>query len=76
MQKKLTIMIDERVYDGLQRVVGKRNISRFIETLVKPHVVEPDLVAGYQALAADEVAEAEALEWSEAMLGDVSHETR
>jgi hypothetical protein len=74
MQKKLTIMIDERVYDGLQKVVGRRNISRFIESLVRPHVLDADLVAGYKALAADEAGEVEALEWSEATLGDIAHE--
>ena len=30
MQKKLTITIDEWVYDGLHRVVGRRRISRFL----------------------------------------------
>ncbi len=36
MQKKLTITIDERVYAGLHTVVGRRRISRFIESLVRP----------------------------------------
>jgi len=31
MQKKLTITIDEQVYEGLYAVVGRRRISRFIE---------------------------------------------
>ena len=38
MQKKLTITIDEDVYAGLYRVVGRRKISKFIESLVQPHV--------------------------------------
>jgi predicted CopG family antitoxin len=76
MQKKLTIMIDERVYDGLYKVVGRRNISQFIESLVRPHVLKSDLEAGYRAMAEDEAHEAEALEWSEATVGDVAHETR
>ena len=38
MQKKLTITIDEDVYAGLYRVVGRRKISKFIESLVRPHV--------------------------------------
>ena len=38
MRKKLTITIDEDVYAGLYRVVGRRRISRFIESLVRPHV--------------------------------------
>ncbi|BCX04360.1 MAG: hypothetical protein KatS3mg053_2298 [Candidatus Roseilinea sp.] len=76
MQKKLTITIDERVYEGLYKVVGRRNISQFIEALVRPHVLQTDLEAGYRAMAEDEAHEAEALEWSEATVGDIAHETR
>jgi len=36
MQKKLTITIDEQVYEGLHAVIGRRRISRFIEDLVRP----------------------------------------
>ena len=43
MQKKLTITIDEDVYAGLYQVVGKRKISRFIESLVRPHVMYGDI---------------------------------
>ena len=43
MRKKLTITIDEEVYEGLRRVVGPRHISGFIETLARPHVVMADL---------------------------------
>ena len=42
MQKKLTITIDEDVYSGLYRVVGRRKISRFIESLIRPYVVHDD----------------------------------
>jgi hypothetical protein len=51
MQKKLTISVDERVYDGLYRVVGPRRISQFIEELVRPHVVSQDLERGYAEMA-------------------------
>lgn len=74
MTRKLTITIDEDVYNGLYRVVGPRRISRFIEKLVRPHVVQEDLSAGYAAMAQDEAREAEALEWSESMIGDVNPE--
>ena len=47
MQKKLTITIDEDVYSGLYRVVGKRRISRFIESLVRPYVVHDDRDESY-----------------------------
>ena len=76
MQKKLTITIDEQVYEGLRTVIGPRRISRFIEDLVRPHVLFPDLEAAYQQMAEDEEREAEALEWAEATVGDVSDEPR
>jgi len=76
MQKKLTITIDEKVYKGLHRVIGQRRISQFIESLVRPHVIPQDLEAAYKQMAQDETREAEALEWSEATIGDVSDELR
>lgn len=76
MQKKLTITIDEKVYKGLHRVIGQRQISQFIESLVRPHVIPQDLEAAYKQMAQDETREAEALEWSEATIGDVSDEPR
>ncbi len=76
MQKKLTITVDERVYDGLHKVVGRRRISRFVESLVRPHVIGKDLEAAYRQMAQEEAREAEALEWTEATVGDVAGETR
>ena len=43
MQKKLTITIAEDVYAGLHQVVGRRKISRFIESLVRPYVIYGDI---------------------------------
>ena len=76
MQKKLTITIDEQVYEGLHAVIGRRRISRFIEDLVRPYVVGKDLEAAYRDMAADEARETEALAWAEATIGDVSDEAR
>ena len=76
MQKKLTITIDERVYDGLYTVVGRRRISQFIESLVRPLVIGKDLEVAYEQMAQEETREAEALEWAEAAVGDVADETR
>ena len=76
MQKKLTVTIDEEVYEGLREVIGPRKISRFIEDLVRPHVIKKDIYAAYKEMAADEVRESEALEWAEATFGDVSYEER
>ena len=74
MQKKLTVTIDEEVYEGLREVIGPGKISRFIEDLVRPHVTKKDIYAAYKEMAADEVRESEALEWSEAIFGDVNDE--
>jgi len=76
MQKKLTITIDEQVYHGLHRRVGRRRISGFIERLVRPHVVEEQLSAAYAEMAQEEDREAEALEWAETTIMDVADETR
>ncbi|HEV3004880.1 MAG TPA: hypothetical protein VGX78_10485 [Pirellulales bacterium] len=76
MHKKLTITLDERVYEGLHAVIGRRRISRFIESLVRPHVVGSELDAAYRQMALEDAREAEAQEWVEATLGDVADETR
>ena len=76
MHKKLTITVDEEVYEGLHRVIGRQKISQFIESLVRPHVVPQDLSDAYRAMAADESREAEAHEWAEATIRDVTDEAR
>lgn len=74
--RKLTITIDDEVYEGLYRRVGPRKISRFLEGLARPHVVDTDLKAAYRQMAADEARESEALAWSEGLIGDVADEPR
>lgn len=67
MTKKLTITIDESVYNGLYRVIGPRKISAFIEDLVRPHVT--DLEEAYSEMASDEEREKDANEWTTALEG-------
>ncbi len=76
MKKKLTITVDEKIYAGLHRVIGRGKISQFIESLVSPHVLQKDLEAGYREMAADEAREVEAIEWTEATVLDATNETR
>ena len=76
MTKKLTLTVSDEVYEGLHRVIGRRRISRFIDGLARPHVVDADLDRAYREMATQEAAEAEALEWSEALIGDVADEPR
>jgi predicted CopG family antitoxin len=75
MQKKLTITIDEAVYEGLYKTIGPRKISKFVEELVRPHVVRPKLDSAYADMARDKKREKEALEWAEATFKDVVRET-
>jgi len=67
MQRKLTITIADDVYRGLHHKVGRGDISRFIEGLVRPHVVtDSELEAEYREAAQDIEAERDAWEWIEA----------
>jgi predicted CopG family antitoxin len=72
VRKKLTITVDEVVYEGLHRVVGRRNISRFLTELARPHVVQDALEDSYREMAADEEHEREAMEWIENLVSDVA----
>ncbi|MBU1713962.1 MAG: ribbon-helix-helix domain-containing protein [Proteobacteria bacterium] len=74
MQKKLTITINEEVYEGLRTVVGSRKISRFIEELVRPHVLKSNMYSAYKEMASDQIRESEALEWAEGTIGDIKDE--
>lgn len=76
MHKRMTITLDEVVYDGLHRLVGKRRMSQFIENLVRPHVVDTSLDDGYRAMAADQSRESEAAAWCNALAKDMADETR
>ena len=67
MHRKLTITVTDEVYRGLHQQIGRGEISRFIEHLVRPYVVNvDDLEAEYRAAAQDEATEKEAMDWIEA----------
>jgi len=74
MQKKLTITIDEEVYEGLHKTIGPRKISRYIQEIVRPHVVRPNLESAYAEMAKDKEREKDADEWAEITFMDVVHE--
>ena len=75
MQKKLTVTIDEEVYDGLRNIIGPHKISKFIEDLARPRVVRPNLEAAYAEMAKDRKREKDAWEWAEVTFKDADHET-
>jgi hypothetical protein len=73
-RRKLTITVEDAVCRGLYKIVGPRKISRFLNDLARPLVVRERLDEGYRAMADDEEREREAIEWSEALAGDVGDE--
>ncbi len=76
MQKKLTITVDEEVYAGLHKTIGPRKISKFVEELVRPHVIRPNLELAYNQMAKDKKREEEALRWAETTFKDITREKR
>jgi hypothetical protein len=76
MARKLTILLDDQVYERLHAVAGRRRVGRLVEQLVRDRLLCEDLDGAYAALAADERREAEAFDWAEATLGDVDDEAR
>lgn len=76
MAKSITITVDEKVFEGLHRVVDSQRISSFIENLIRPQVLSEDLDAAYAEMAADETREAAAEEWADALITDAADETR
>jgi hypothetical protein len=76
MQKRITITMNEAVFDDLVRVIGRRKISKFLEDLARPYVMQDDLPSAYQAMAADTEREREALAWSNALIGNAADAAR
>ncbi len=76
MHKRMTITLDEAVYEGLYRTIGKRHMSQFIEDLVRPHVMDTSLDEGYRAMANEQARESEAQEWCNALAEDMADEAR
>ena len=76
MQKKLTITVDAEVYEGLHKTIGSRKISKFVEELVRPHVVRPNLESAYSQMSKDKKRESEALDWAEMTFKDIAREKR
>ncbi|MGD9731199.1 MAG: hypothetical protein AB7U45_03380 [Desulfamplus sp.] len=74
MQRKLTITVDEAVYSGLHKVIGRRKISRFIQEIVRPHVIRPNYDSAYAEMAKDRKREKDALDWAEMSFKDIDNE--
>jgi predicted CopG family antitoxin len=76
MQKRMTITMDEDVYEGLFRVVGRGKVSQFLQELARPHVLQnAALEEAYRAMAADPQYEADADEWIDGLIGGMANES-
>lgn len=76
MQKRMTITLDETVYDGLMRVVGRGKVSQFLESLARPHVLDASMDDGYRAMRNDTQREGEAAEWINGLIADSANAAR
>lgn len=72
MRKKMTITLDETVYEALHHKMGRRRMGQFIEDVLRPHVMNSTLDAGYAAMAADIEREAEAIAWGNCVARETS----
>lgn len=70
--KKLTITVDNDVYRGLKKKIGPRRISRFLNDLARPHVVDDELIGAYRQMSEDREREAEAEEWIDGLIEDAA----
>jgi hypothetical protein len=70
LRKRLTIILDAEVYQALYQVVGRGKISRYIEDLIRPHLLPETSAEPARPQAKPKVREAEALSWMEAALAD------
>jgi hypothetical protein len=39
MQNELTINLNDETYQGLMKLVGKRDASRFVEAVLRPYIL-------------------------------------
>lgn len=73
-KKKVTLMLDEQVYDALRAKVGGRGIGAYLSKLARPHIVKDEIEAGYMAMANDKEYNKEADQWIEGVRGSIKEE--
>ena len=70
-KKKLTIMLDSQVYEGIKNKVGSRGIGAYLSSLARPHILTDTLEDGYKAMSRDNKYNDEAADWIEGTLDSV-----
>ena len=74
--KRRTVTVHEPVYDGLIRVVGRGNVSQFLESLARPHVLDASMDEDRRATSYDRQREAEASKWINGLIADSADAAR
>lgn len=67
MTKKLTISVSDELYEGLYAKIGAGRISKFIENIASPHVIDDKLIEGYRQMSLDKGREQDAQKWTESL---------
>lgn len=76
MSKRVNLYIqDEALWEHFIQLVGRGNVSKWIENFIRPFVDNSDLAAAYKTMAQDKNREHEAQEWISGTFGDVGHES-
>lgn len=76
MSKRVNLYIqDEALWENFTHLVGRGNISKWIESTIKQLVDKSDLATSYKLMAQDSEREQEAQEWLHGTTGDLPHES-
>ena len=70
MLRKMTISVEDNVYNTLRPIADAQKINEYLTELIRPPLSAAALEAGYKAMAADADHEREAQEWCNALIGD------
>lgn len=76
MSKRVNLYIqDENLWENFTHLVGRGNISKWIENTIKNLVDNSDLATSYKLMSQDREREQEAREWISGTTGDIPHES-
>ena len=76
MQKRMTIKMDEVVYERLMRVAERGKVRQLLKALARPHVTDTAMDEGYRAMGRDQFRKVEASEWIHGLISDTAQATR
>lgn len=71
MNRKIVFVVVEPVLKVIHRLINRLPIIQRAERLMRHRISDWSLESEYRDMARDKEREAEALEWAEAMIGDI-----